>query len=101
MGPVTVRGEIVDRKCYLRVMNPGRTKVHRDCAVRRISGGIPPALATEDGLYLLVGSDGRQLNREVLALVGETVEVSGTVERSGETLTLKTEPAALRRIENR
>jgi len=99
LGSATVRGEIVDSKCYLGVMNPGRSKVHRDCAVRCISGGIPPALATTDGLYLLAGRDGRQLNRAVLSLVGETVEVSCTVERSGETLTLKADPANYRRVE--
>jgi hypothetical protein len=29
LGPVTLRGEIVDSKCYLGVMNPGNGKVHR------------------------------------------------------------------------
>jgi hypothetical protein len=77
LGDVTVTGGIVDSKCYLGVMNPGRTKVHRDCAARCISGGIPPALVTADGFYLLVGGDGRPLNREVLGWVGETIDVSG------------------------
>ena len=43
LGPVTLIGEIVDSKCYLGVMNPGNGKVHRDCAARCISGGVPPA----------------------------------------------------------
>jgi hypothetical protein len=34
LGSVRLRGEIVDSKCYLGVMNPGNGKVHRDCAVR-------------------------------------------------------------------
>ena len=38
----TLIGEIVDSKRYLGVMNPGNGKVHRDCAVRCLSGGIPP-----------------------------------------------------------
>ena len=59
LGEVTIIGEIVDSKCYLGVMNPGRTKVHRDCATRCISGGIPPMLVTADATYLLVGTDGR------------------------------------------
>jgi hypothetical protein len=46
LGTVTLTGEIVDSKCYLGVMNPGRRKVHRDCAARCLSGGIPPALLT-------------------------------------------------------
>jgi hypothetical protein len=97
-GTVTVKGEIVDSKCYLGVMNPGRSKVHRDCAARCISGGIPPALVTADGLYLLVGADGRKLNHEILGLVSETVEVTGIVERAGDTLVLRADPAGYRRV---
>ena len=98
IGELTVVGEIVDSKCYLGVMNPGRTKVHRDCAARCISGGIPPMLVTGDAAYLLVGTDGRQLNREVLDMVGETIEVHGTAVRSGETLIIKSEPGTYRRV---
>jgi hypothetical protein len=100
LGDVTVTGEIVDSKCYLGVMNPGRTKVHRDCGARCISGGIPPALVTADGFYLLVGGNGRPLNREVLGWIGETIDVSGNLQRSGETLILRAEPAGFRRIQN-
>ena len=41
---VMLRGEIVDSKCYLGVMNPGEGTVHRDCAARCLSGGLPPML---------------------------------------------------------
>jgi hypothetical protein len=98
LGAVTLTGEIVDSKCYLGVMNPGRTKVHRDCAARCISGGIPPALVTSDGFYMLVGGDGRPLNHELLQWVAETIEVHGNLERSGEALTLRTDPADFRRV---
>jgi hypothetical protein len=98
LGEVTVVGEIVDSKCYLGVMNPGRTKVHRDCAARCISGGIPPMLVTGDATYLLVGTDGRQLNQEVLDMVGETIEVHGTAVRSGETRQIKSNPGTYRRV---
>lgn len=101
LGEVTLTGEIVDSKCFLGVMNPGRTKVHRDCAARCISGGIPPAFVTADGFYLLVGGDGRAVQHEVLDWVGETIEVTGTVVRSGETLILRAEPTSFRRIRAR
>ena len=101
LGEVTLTGEIVDSKCFLGVMNPGRTKVHRDCAARCISGGIPPAFVTADGFYLLVGGDGRAVQHEVLDWVGETIEVTGTVVRSGETLILRAEPMSFRRIRAR
>src|SRR6266849_6326619 len=72
LGSVRLRGEIVDSKCYLGVMNPGNGKVHRDCAVRCISGGAPPAFVARDEsgesrTLLLVGPDGKALNREVLS----------------------------------
>jgi hypothetical protein len=104
LGPVTLRGEIVDSKCYLGVMNPGNGKVHRDCAVRCISGGAPPAFVAQDSkgdarVMLLVGSDGRQLRREVLPFVAEPIEVAGELVRSGTTLVLKAEPSHFRRAE--
>ena len=104
LGPVTLRGEIVDSKCYLGVMNPGNGKVHRDCAVRCISGGAPPAFVARDAegdsrVLLLVGSDGRQLNREVLSFVAEPIEVTGELLRSGANLILKAEPSRFRRVE--
>lgn len=89
LGPVILKGEIVDSKCYLGVMNPGQGKVHRDCAVRCISGGIPPALLVRDGkgnsrLVLLSGPD---LNKRVLPVVAEPVTVSGKLFRlSGKTI---------------
>jgi hypothetical protein len=102
LGPVTLRGEIVDTKCYLGVMNPGEHKVHRDCAVRCISGGVPPALLVRDAsgdsrILLLVGDDGRALNREVLPFVAEPLEISGELVRTGATLTLKANPPRFRR----
>ena len=41
-GEVHLDGEIVDPKCYFGVMKPGFGKIHRSCAARCISGGIPP-----------------------------------------------------------
>src|SRR5215471_20070668 len=49
LGEVSVTGEIVDSKCYLGVMNPGKGKVHRDCASRCISGGAPPIFVSSAG----------------------------------------------------
>lgn len=102
LGKVTLTGEIVDTKCYLGVMNPGSGKVHRGCAVRCISGGAPPAFLVRDAagethLLLLVGSDGRQLSREVLDYVAEPVTISGLLTRRGESLILKAEPKHFRR----
>jgi hypothetical protein len=45
---VTLTGELVDTKCYLGVMRPATGKVHRACAVRCLSGGVPPGLLLRD-----------------------------------------------------
>src|SRR5262245_58743619 len=44
LGRQTLIGEIVDSKCFLGVMNPGLLTPHRACAIRCISGGVPPVL---------------------------------------------------------
>ncbi len=102
LGAMTLAGEIVDSKCYLGVMNPGNGKVHRDCAARCISGGIPPAFLVKDAegrsrTLLLAGADGRQLNREVLDFVAEPITIRGRLTRSGETYILRAEPGTFER----
>ena len=103
LGRQTLRGEIVDSKCYLGVMNPGRLTPHRACAVRCISGGIPPILLVRqrDGqplYFLLVSSDGRPVNQQVLDMVAEPIEITGEVIRQGELSILRSDPATYRRI---
>lgn len=98
LGPVTVTGEIVDSKCYLGVMNPGQGKVHRDCAARCISGGIPPIFITANGheQLLLVGTDGRALGRDALReFIAEPIQIEGELLETGSTRLLKIDPSAL------
>jgi len=103
LGRQTLIGEIVDSKCYLGVMNPGQFTPHRACAVRCISGGIPPILVvrSKEGLplyFLLVSSDGHPLNKQILDMVAEPVEITGEVERQGELLVLRADPQTYRRV---
>jgi len=93
LGNVSLVGEIVDSKCYSGVMNPGSGKVHRDCATRCISGGIPPLFLAKnaDGnaeIYELAGSDGRAMGKEVLGMVAEPVTIEGRLVRRGSSLLL-------------
>ncbi|HEX4849954.1 MAG TPA: hypothetical protein VFV08_04060, partial [Puia sp.] len=48
LGTFSIRGEIIDPKCYFGVMKPGEGKVHKDCAIRCILGGIPPMLKVQN-----------------------------------------------------
>lgn len=104
LGTFTLRGEIVDSKCFLGVMAPGSAKTHRACATRCISGGIPPVLMVRDrrgsaAYLLLVGADGRTLNQEVLDMIAEPVEISGQVVRHDNLLVLRADPETYLRLE--
>jgi len=85
LGPAELTGEIVDSKCHLGVMNPGRGKVHRDCAVRCLSGGIPPGFQVRDRdgrerTLLLASQSGQPLVPRILSRVAEPVRLQGTLE---------------------
>jgi hypothetical protein len=103
LGRIEVVGEIVDSKCYLGVMKPGRGKPHRSCAARCLSGGIPPQLlvVSEAGasrLLLLAGSGGDPLPPpSFLGLVGEPVIASGALVRRAGVLVLQLDESGLRR----
>ncbi len=103
-GLETLSGEIVDSKCFLGVMNPGRLKTHRACAARCISGGIPPLLhvVRPDGSarqLLLVGRGGGSLAASLADLVAEPVEITGRVERHGDVEFLFADRDDMRRLE--
>jgi hypothetical protein len=103
LGRQTMIGEIVDSRCFLGVMNPGQLTPHRACAIRCISGGVPPAFLVrkKDGraAYLLpVSAQGRPVNKHVLGMVAEPVEITGEVKRQGELPILRADPATYRRV---
>lgn len=103
LGTFTLTGEIVDSKCFLGVMNPGDHKTHRSCAVRCISGGIPPLFVVKDtegevSYLLLVGEDGSSVNTQVLDKVAEPLEITGAVTQQGDVLIMKSNPATYRRL---
>ena len=105
LGKQTLVGEIVDSKCFLGVMNPGQLTPHRGCAIRCISGGVPPVLLVRQkngpAIYLLlVSADGKPVNKQVLDMVAEPVEITGEVERQGDLLILRADPSKYRRISN-
>lgn len=104
IGRRTLIGEIVDSKCFLGVMKPGNLKPHRACAARCISGGVPPVLLVRDqeGMatyYLLVSEDDEPVNEQVIHLIAEPVEITGSVSLRGGLLTLRADPAAYRPLE--
>ena len=103
LGNFTLKGEIVDSKCYLGVMNPGQSKPHRDCAVACLRGGIPPLFIVKDTagkiseLWLL-SATGESINNEILDFVAEPIEISGEVTRTGDQLFFKINPQQIKRL---
>ena len=79
-----VMGEIVDPKCFFGVMKPGYGKVHKSCAIRCISGQIPPILAIKENgefndYYFLTNLKGEAIKSDLMKYVGLNVNVEGKV----------------------
>lgn len=98
LGRMTLRGEVVDTKCWFGAMRPALGKVHRGCAIRCLSGGVPPGLRVLDGAghettFLLAGRPGEPLDLDV-QLAGLQVEVTGEVELQANTPFVRVESIA-------
>ncbi len=102
LGQVTLRGEIIDSKCYLGAMKPGGGKTHKACAALCLSGGVPPMFVTRDAakretFYLLTGPDGGPIEKGVIDFVGDPVEITGLLEQQGDLQVLKIAVGSVRR----
>jgi hypothetical protein len=82
-GEVGLKGEIIDPKCYFGVMKPGEGKVHKDCAIRCILGGIPPVLkmTNEKGGNSYVLLTGDNINERVKDFVAVPSTVKGHLKK--------------------
>ncbi len=94
LGRMSLTGEVVDSKCWLGVMKPATGSVHRGCATRCLSGGIPPLLMVQNAAgetvhLLLVGHDGGPALSRFLPLVGQDVTLTGEVIEEGDLLVLR------------
>jgi hypothetical protein len=103
LGPITVRGEILDAKCYLGAMKPGTGKTHKECAILCISGGIPPMLLAHDDsgkpiYYLLADPSGKPLDPDAYPYIADPVEASGTAELIDGLLYLRVRPSEIKRL---
>lgn len=97
ISEMTLQGEIIDPKCYFGVMKPGFGKIHRSCAVRCISGGIPPVLATTDEnniseYYLITDKEGNAIHKDILPFIGKLCNIKGVVEKIDDWYLFKIDP---------
>ena len=86
---ITIRGEILDAKCYLGAMRPGDGLGHRACAMLCIRGGIPAMLysARADGTrayHLLLDASGGRVDEQLIVRAGVPVVVHGRETRIGD-----------------
>ncbi len=100
LGPYTLKGELVDSKCYYGAMRPGDGKVHMACANLCMLGGVPPmySLEHEDGdrsVLVLADHDGSALPFDYLDYTSLYLEARGRVERRGSLHILKVDPDGL------
>jgi hypothetical protein len=100
---VTLRGEIVDSKCFLGVMTPGDGRTHAACASLCLRGGIPPALLVRDragrsALYLLEDPKGDGLALRAAEIAGEPVDMRGAIGQRGSWRILRTDPSTWSRL---
>lgn len=74
----TLKGEIVDLNCYLA--HGGKGEKHSKCAKQCVAGGAPMGLATEKGLYLIVGDHGAEkAYAAAKELAGSKAAITGKV----------------------
>ena len=79
LGQISLKGEILDAKCFFGVMNPGDGPVHKFCAALCIEGGIPAVIYDESNeeYYIVKGENGIDINQQLVPLAGEIVKLSG------------------------
>ncbi|MBX3734568.1 MAG: hypothetical protein KF791_18480 [Verrucomicrobiae bacterium] len=99
IGEAVLSGELVDTKCWHGVMRPATGKVHRACAVRCLSGGVPPGLLVRDGggngtVVLLTSDTGAPLKFDP-QWAARIVTADGTLEYRDEIPILRVRRLAL------
>jgi hypothetical protein len=97
LGEISLQGEIIDPKCYFGAMKPAESSPHRDCAIRCISGGIPPVFVVknpqnEANYMLITDENGNAINEKILEFVGIPVKLKGKLEKIDEWFVLRINP---------
>ena len=104
LGTFTLKGQIVDSKCYLGVMKPGEGKPHKSCATMCIIGGIPPMFMTQNAqgermVYLVTDGDGETAVKQgVTEYIADWIEVTGDIETHGDIAVFKIDSKTIRRL---
>lgn len=103
LGQYSLTGEILDGKCYPGIMKPGRSKTHRACAIRCISGGVPAVFRVQndrdDILYFLLADEqGQALSDRILDFVADPIQITGEVLQYDDMFVLQADPSSYERV---
>ena len=105
LGEATLRGEILDSKCWFGAMRPGQGKPHKACAALCLRHGLPPAFYARgaDGrehAFVMTDRSGAALapTESFLALVADPVEVRGRFAALGDAVLFQVDPGDIRRV---
>lgn len=100
LGKWRLSGEICDGKCDAGAMRPGRRLAHKACANLCIIGGVPPIFISSQPVegsdhMLIAGPDGGPMPDSLYDHVAAFVTLEGDLERRGDLLILRVDPASL------
>jgi hypothetical protein len=103
MGTVSIKGEVLDPKCYFGVMKPAHGKPHRDCAIRCLLGGISPVFrarneAGQSNYYLILGEHGEKINAQLQDYVADPVALQANAKQVDDWIVLYVKPSSIKRI---
>lgn len=103
LGQATLRGKILDSKCFFGVMRPSHGKTHKACASLCIRGGIPPSFRARDRqgrelILLVTDENGAPVTEEIIPFVADPVEATGEIIRVGDLLHYRIKMISLRHI---
>ena len=103
LGRVTLKGELLDSKCFHGAMRPGQGKTHKLCANLCLIGGVPLTfmIRRPDGSLesiLMADPEGMEVTGALLQHVSQPIELTGELERRGDLLVFKVDPGTVRRL---
>jgi hypothetical protein len=102
IGEVTLRGEILDTKCWFGAMRPSNGKVHKSCASLCIRGGLPPAFYVKDinqqKALLIMTEGGLGFGPDLLSYVADPIEARGFLRRQADYIFFDTSTSNFRRL---
>lgn len=103
LGPVTLRGEILDSKCWFGAMRPNEGPLHKACAMLCIAGGLAPYFYVRDRLgrnqaMMITDPEGGPLIDKILPLVADPVRASGQLVRVEDIVQIRLDPGQVERL---